>query len=305
MRFDLTDLRLFLAVVDAGSITHGAADVGLSLPAASERLRDMEAAGKVKLFERGRRGVTPTEAGEALAHHARVIQRQMALMRGELGEHASGLRATVRLAANTAALTEFLPQRLGIWMAAHPRIDVELKERQSIEIAGAVAAGLVEIGILSDAVETGDLHLRPFAIDRLVVVVPRDHALAAKKRVAFEDILQQHFVGLAGGALQDHIDAQAARMGVRLKMRLRIRTFEGICQIAAAGVGLGIVPETAARRCGRSAKIAAVRLAEDWATRRLSVCVRAQEELTPPALDLFEHLASSGPHDSHGPRELT
>lgn len=294
MRFDLTDLRLFLAVVDARSITHGAADVGLSLPAASERLRDMEAAGEVKLLERGRRGVRPTAAGEALAHHARLVQRQMAQMRGELGEHASGLRATIRLAANTATLTEFLPERLGPWMAAHPRIDVELKERQSIEIARAVAAGLVEIGILSDAIDTTSLRLRPFAIDRLVVVVPRDHALAAHKRVAFADILDQHFVGLAGGALQTHIDIQAARLGVRLKMRVRIRTFEGICHMAAGGVGLGIVPETAARRCGRSAKIASVRLMDDWATRRLSVCIRSEEELTPPARDLVAHLAARG-----------
>ncbi len=73
MRFDLTDLRLFLAVVEAGSITHGAADVGLSLPAASERLRDMEATGDVSLLKRGRRGIAPTEAGEMLAHHARTI----------------------------------------------------------------------------------------------------------------------------------------------------------------------------------------------------------------------------------------
>ncbi|MCJ9724900.1 LysR substrate-binding domain-containing protein, partial [Agrobacterium sp. BETTINA12B] len=235
-----------------------------------------------------------TPAGEALAHHARLIQRQMAQMHGELGEHASGLRATLRLAANTATITEFLPERLAPWMAAHPRIDIELKERQSIEIAKAIAAGLAEIGILSDAVDTSGLELRPFAIDRLVVVMPRDHALAEKKRIAFADILHHHFVGLSGGALQDHIDAQAARIGVKLKIRVRLRTFEAICQMAADGVGLGIVPETAARRCGRSTKITAIRLADDWATRRLSVCIRAREELTAPARDLFEHLASHG-----------
>lgn len=304
MRFDLTDLRLFLAVVDAGNITHGAADVGLSLPAASERLRDMEAAGEVKLLKRGRRGVWPTPAGEALAHHARLILRQVAQMRGELGEHASGLRATVRLAANTAALTEFLPERLGAWMAAHPRIDVELKERQSFEIARAVSAGLVEIGILSGAVDTTNLQLSPFAIDRLVVVTSRDHPFADKKRVAFADIVHQHFVGLAGGALQDHIDVQAARIGVKLKMRVRIRTFEGICHMAAGGVGFGIVPETAARRCGRTAKVASIRLADEWATRRLAVCIRSKEELTPPARDLFEHLAAGSPRQAPSPRDL-
>ncbi len=292
MRFDLTDLRLFLAVIDAGSITHGAADVGLSLPAASERLRDMEANGGVQLLERGRRGVTPTPAGEALAHHARLIQRQLAQMRGELGEHASGLRATIRLVANTASIAEFLPQRLGNWMAAHPRVDIELRERQSIEIARAVSSGLAEIGILSDAVNTSGLVLRPFAIDRLVVVMPRDHALAAEKKIAFAEILHEHFVGLASGALQDHIDAQAARLGTRLKMRVRMRTFESICQMAAQGIGLGIAPETAARRCGRSAGIVALRLTDGWATRQLSVCTRSLQELPPPALDLFEHLAA-------------
>lgn len=206
--------------------------------------------------------------------------------------HASGLRATIRLTVNTATLTEFLPQPLGTWMAAHPQIDVELKERQSIEIARAVSAGLAEIGILSDAVDTTNLNLRPFAIDRLVVVVPRDHELTAKKRVAFADILHEQFVGLTG-ALQDHIDVQAARMGVRLRIRARMATFDGICHMAAHGVGLGIMPETAARRCGRSAKIASVRLADDWATRRLSVCVRSEVELTSPARSLFSHLALS------------
>lgn len=292
MRFDLTDLRLFLAVVDAGSITHGAADVGLSLPAASERLRDMEANGGVQLLERGRRGVRPTPAGEALAHHARLIQRQLAQMRGELSEHASGLRATIRLAANTAAITEFLPQRLGDWMVGHPQIDIELKERQSAEIARAVSGGLAEIGILSDAVNTSGLVLRPFAIDRLVVVLPRDHALAAEKHVAFADVLHEHFIGLASGALQDHIDAQAARLGTRLKMRVRMRTFESICGMAAHGIGLGIVPETAARRFGRSLGIAALRLTDGWATRRLSVCTRSIDELPAPARELFEHLAT-------------
>ncbi len=292
MRFDLTDLRLFLAVVDAGSITHGAADVGLSLPAASERLRDMEANGGVRLLERGRRGVSPTPAGEALAHHARLIQRQLTQMRGELGEHASGLRATVRLLANTAAIVEYLPPRLAEWMARNPRTDIDLKERQSIEIARAVSAGLAEIGILSDAADTSGLTLRPFAIDRLVVVTSSDHALAAAKQIAFTEILHEHFIGLAGGALQDHIDAQAARLGSRLKMRVRMRTFEAICDMAGQGIGLGIVPETAARRCSRSAKIAALRLTDPWATRRLSLCARSLEELPSPARDLFEHLAT-------------
>jgi len=291
MRFDLTDLRLFLAVVDAGSITHGAAEAGLSLAAASERLRDMEAAGQVLLLERGRRGVAPTAAGEALAHHARAILQQMTRMRGELGEYAKGVRATVRVLANTAAMTEFLPGRLSAWMAANSQIDLELKERQSGEIARSIARGLADIGILSDAADAEGLTLRPFAVDRLVVVAARGHALAAMARVRFADLLDRHFVGLAASALQDHIDARAAIAGGRLKFRMKLRTFDGICRAAGNGAGIGIVPETAARRCRRSARIAVIRLADAWATRRLSVCVRSEKDLTPPAQSLFRHLA--------------
>lgn len=295
MRFDLTDLRLFLAVVDAGSITHGAADAGLSLPAASERLRDMETAGEVLLLERGRRGIRPTEAGDALAHHARLILGQITRMRSELGEYAKGLRASIRLLTNTAAMTELLPERLAAWMASHPQIDVALRERQSFEIARTVAAGLADIGILSDAAGTAALHLQPFAVDRLVVVTARDFPLAAMTPVRFAELAEQHFVGLAAGALQDHIDAHAATIGVRLKFRVKLRAFDGICQMVGKGVGIAIVPETVARRHKSQARLAIVPLADAWATRRLSVCVRKDDELAPPARSLFEHLTSTPP----------
>ncbi|MEH3121640.1 MAG: LysR family transcriptional regulator [Sphingomonas phyllosphaerae] len=293
MRFDLTDLRLFLAVVDAGSITHGAADVGLSLPAASERLRDMEATGEVTLLNRGRRGIAPTEAGEMLAHHARTILHHMAQMRGDIGQYAKGLRASVRIFANTAAITEFLPGRLGLWMAAHPQIDVDLKERESGEVARNVSAGFAEIGVLSSAVAMDNLTTRPFAIDRLVVVATRKHPLAGNGQVRFADLLGDPFIGMAGGALQDHIEGHASRVGTKMKMRVRLRSFQGICRMAGAGAGVGIIPESAAKRCQRSTQIAIIRLRDEWATRRLSLCVRDESDLTPPAKALFDHLSEA------------
>jgi len=293
MRFDLTDLRLFLAVADAGSITHGAADAGLSLPAASERLRDMELSGGIRLLERGRRGVSLTEAGEALAHHARLITRQMAMMRGELGEYATGLRSTLRLLANTAAMTELLPPRLADWMAANPRIDVDLKERQSVEIARSVAAGFAEIGILSDSATRDGLVLYPFAEDRLVLVTAPQSDLARMRQVRLADLAGRYFIGLSDSALQDHIAAQAAATGMQLRYRVRLRTFEAICLLAGADVGIGIVPQTVARRMKRSSRIAIIRLADDWALRRLSVCVRTGTELSGPARSLLQHLIRS------------
>lgn len=293
MRFDLTDLRLFLAVTEAGSITHGAAEAGLSLPAASERLRDMEATGGVQLLDRGRRGVTPTEAGEALLHHARLILGQMARMRGEIDQFARGLRGTVRVLANTAAMTEVLPGQLAPWMAAHPQADIALKERQSADIARSVSLGFAEIGVLSDLVDTAGLTLYPFAMDRLVVVSATGQDLAGRRHVRFADLAGKPFLALSDGALQDHLDAQAARVGIRIRPRIRLRGFDDICRMAGAGVGIGIVPETAARRCRRSMGIAITRLADDWATRRLSLCVREHAMLTPLAESLLHHLQAT------------
>jgi DNA-binding transcriptional LysR family regulator len=297
MRFDLTDLRLFLAVVDAGSITHGAGAVGLSLAAASGRLREMEAMGNVKLLDRGQRGVTPTAAGEALVHHARLIEQQVARMRGELSEHAKGLRTTVRVQANTAAIAEFLPARLAPWMAANPQADVELKERQSVEIARSVRAGHAEIGILSSAADTTNLELKPFAIDRLVVVATSDAGLAVPVRLA--DLLDRPFVGLLDSALQDHIESHAEKAGGQLKLRAKLRSFDGICQMVSNGVGIGIVPEAAATRCRTFMRFSVAPLADPWATRELSVCTRTGGELTAPARSLVACLTSP---DSSAPQ---
>ncbi|MCO7726373.1 LysR family transcriptional regulator [Brucella intermedia] len=302
MRFDLTDLRLFLAVADTGSITHGAADVGLSLPAASERLRDMEAAGQVMLLERGRRGVSLTEAGEALVHHARTVMRQMADMHSELGLHAKAMRTAIRVAANTAAITEYLPAKLATWMTENPRIDVELKERQSADIARAVVRGFVEIGILSDAAGTTELERIPFAQDQLVVIVAKHHRLAGSKRVSFPDILQEQFIGLSAGALQEHIESQASRLGGRLKIRTRLRTFEGIGNMVAAGAGIAIIPHTAAQRLRKTLPIATVAISDAWAKRNLVIAVRSREELTAAAKSLVDHLASVDQSTERKPR---
>ncbi len=297
MRFDLIDLRLFLAVIEAGSITHGAQAANLSLAAASERLRGMEENGGVALLSRGRRGVTATAAGDALAHHARLVLRQMEHLRGELGEYARGLRASIRLLANTAAISEFLPDRLGRWLADHPQTDIALKERQSADIVKAIAGGLADIGIVSDAVDKAGLQLIPFAIDRLVGVVARDHPLARASKVGFADLLDHPFIGLAeGSALQDHIDGQAARIGRRASYRLRVRGFENVCRLAAQAIGVGIVPQTAARRCRRTMALATLTLTERWATRRLSICLRPDADLSPTARDLVEQLGSFRPN---------
>jgi molybdenum-dependent DNA-binding transcriptional regulator ModE len=134
MGFDLADLRLFLCVVDAGSITAGARQANLALASASERIRNIESDSRVVLLERSRRGVVTTEAGEALANHARLILRQHSLLQGELRDVSAGTRGTLLLYANTAAFIGLLPRRLAPWLAQLPRLNIDLRECRSAEM---------------------------------------------------------------------------------------------------------------------------------------------------------------------------
>jgi DNA-binding transcriptional LysR family regulator len=291
MRMDIADLRLFLAVADAGSITAGAAQANLALGSASERLRAIEDDAGTALLVRHPRGVSLTEAGAALAHHARQILHQQAQLRGELQAFAKGARGTLHLYANTAALTSYLPSRLAPWLAERPRLHVELHERTSPEVVRALTAGQAEAGIISDAVEATGLQRHVVAEDPLVMLLPAGHRFAARRTLAFAEVASETFVALAdGNALQTYIEAQARDIGHRLDVRIRMKTFEGVCIMVGHGIGVGIVPRTIARRHRRATQALAVPLADAWAQRRLCACFADWARLSTAMRSLLLHL---------------
>ena len=296
MRLDLHDLSLFRHVAEAGSITAGAARANLALAAASTRIRAMEAAVGARLFDRGRGGVMPTPAGHALLAHARALLARAEQMREELDAYAGGGAAGhVRVLSNTNALTEFLPEALGRFLAAHPQVTVDLQERLSDEIVGLVAAQVAELGIVAATADLGGLETFPFRSDRFVLVVPSGHALAGCGRIAFAEVLDFDLVGLdSASAQQRFLAGRAARIGKRPRLRVRLRSFDGVCRMVEAGVGVGIVPETTARGAAKTLAIRAIPLADEWAVRELRLCVRALAALTPHARRLVDHLRAAG-----------
>lgn len=299
MRLDLSDLRLFLCVVEAGSITQGAANANLALASASERLRSIEVDAGVALLERRPRGVVTTEAGEALAHHARLILQQQSLLRSELNDYASGSRGTLAFYASTVALTEYLPRMMAPWLASRPRLRVEPKERTSAEIASGIASGLIEAGIVSDVIKGDELGLQiePMVKDHLVLIVPPTHRLVRKPAtasLAFSAVLNEQFVGLASGnALQDHIASHARAAGRDLSLRIRMKTFEGLCEMVSHGIGVGILPIGVARRYRRRHAYQIIALTDDWAQRHLCICYRDWSGLSAPMQSLLKHLRAA------------
>jgi DNA-binding transcriptional LysR family regulator len=291
MRFDLADLNLFRHVADAGSITHGAERAHLALAAASTRIRRMEEALGAALLVRTRQGVTPTQAGRTLLQHARTILRQADRLREDLGAYAGGLAGQIRVLSNTNALTEFLPEALSSFLSAHPHVGVDLEERLSDEIVGLIAEGVADLGIIAGTVDPGSLETFPFRRDRFVLVVARSHPLAKRSKIAFAQVLDHDFVGLdRASALQRFLADKAARAGQPLRLRVQLRSFDAVCRLVECDVGIGIVPETTARWATRAMAIVAVPLADAWAVRDLTICIRSFRELPTHARQLVEHL---------------
>src|SRR5882672_2752397 len=253
MRFDLVDLQLFIAVADARSITGGAERAHLALASASERIKGLEDALGVALFKRVRRGVELTAAGESLLDHARIVMHQVEAMRGDLASFASGIRASVHMLANTSGLSEHLPKALAVFLREHPDIDVDVEERESTDIASAIASGSADLGFAAEHALPDNVERFAFGEDRLMLVTARRGDFAGRRQIDFQEVRDRDFVGLTNStALQIHIARHAARLGVRLKFRARLRDFDAICQMVAADVGIAVVPETAAKRCARS-----------------------------------------------------
>jgi DNA-binding transcriptional LysR family regulator len=294
MRFDLVDLKLFCDVVEAGTITRGAERSALALAAASTRLKAMEDVVGAPLLLRSRAGVSLTAAGATLLKHARLILGQSARLREDLGVYAGGAAGHVRLLANTNASTEFLPEALSDFLASHPQVTVDLEERLSDEIIALIAEGVGDIGIVAGTVDMGRLQTFPFRSDRFVVAASAGHALAGRGKVAFADVLGFDLVGLdRTSALQRFLAAKAAPLGQPLRLRVQMRSFDAVCRLAAAGVGIGVVPLTTARRAALTLPLAIIDLEDDWAIRELTICVRDLDEAAPNARELVHALRAA------------
>lgn len=294
MHFDLVDLKLFVAATEARSITAGAARTALALASASARIKRMEESLGAPLLVRQRRGVEPTAAGESLLAHARIVLASVEALEGDLAVHVRGQRATVRMLANTAGLSEHLPKALAGFLVRHPEISITVDERDSIQIGQAIASGAADLGLAVAQSVAAPLARFRFCDDELVLVVPLGDALARRRQVAFAEVIDRDFAGLPeGSVLQDHVAGHAARLGRKLRLRARLKTFDAVCQMVEAGVGIAVVPEIAARRAARSMKLARVKLRDPWARRELVVCARDFAALPRPAQMLVQHLRAS------------
>jgi DNA-binding transcriptional LysR family regulator len=293
-RLDLVSLSLFMHVVRSGSISKGALLANLAVGAASKRISDLEDAVGAALLERHSRGITPTAAGEALLHHAQRILGDVNLLAAELRDHARGIVGVARLWANTSAITQFLPADIAAFARANPAIRIELAELNSGEIVLGVLEGRADVGIFADRTPALGLQLMPYREDRLVLVVPAGHVLARRRALRFEEALEFDFVSLSHGtSLAQRLQLETEAMGQRLKLRIQVRSFDAMCQMVAAGLGVAVLPADAVRALVRSLNLRQIPLQDAWARRQLLIGVRDMETLPRHSRLLVEHLSAS------------
>lgn len=296
MHFDLTDLRLFAIVADTGNLTRAAKRHHLSLAAVSARVKALEAQAGLPLLHREARGVRLTAAGETFLEHALAILRQADRMERDLQGHDDGLEGQlVRVFAITTGVTDFLPQVLPGFLARHPGVGVDVQERPNADIARGVFDNRADIGIAAGQVTRLGLEAIHFSSDRLVLVAPPGHPLAAQGAIRFEDIRGEPLVSLHhGSTLQLLLAQEAEKLNMPLRHRLQVASFDVLCRMVAAGVGVGLVPDSTVLRLAGGLELAQVALAEPWAIRERYILTRGLATLPSAARELVDDLCSLG-----------
>ncbi len=290
-RIDLVSLSLFNLVARTGSISQGAELSMLAVGAASKRVSDLEAAFGVSLLERHSRGVKLTPAGEALYQHVQRILGDVEHMEADLSDHAKGLIGVVRLWANTSAITQFLPGDLAGFSSLQPGIRIELNEADSHEVVMAVLDGRADLGIFADRTPTLGLQTRPYRQDRLVLVVPPAHPLARRRRLTFAEAVDYDFVSLTQStSLAQRLELESRLISKPLRIRIHVRSFDAMCQMVAAGLGIAVLPIAAAEPLVQALGLRQIPLSDPWVNRELLLGARDMGALARPARSLLDHL---------------
>lgn len=295
MHFELTDLKIFVQVAENKSITKGAEKLHLSLPAVSNRIKELENQTGIRLLYRAPRGVALTPAGQVFFQHALGLLSQVEYLKDDMQRFCEGVKGHIRVFANTTAVTEFMPEVLANYLSTHPNIDVDLQERLTPEIIRGVLDGTTDLGIMSGPVDVDGLEKHHFSTDRLVLAVTKDHPLAALPKVTFAEAMGYDFIGLhESSTLQTFVNKLLRDANRRLRQRIQVSNFEALCRMVEAGVGIGVVPESAAVRHSKTMSIALKEIDEPWALRERYALTRQGAAITNYTQELIDALKRHG-----------
>ena len=216
---DIDSLALFVRAAELRSITKAADASHIGLAAASRRIMLLEHHFKAALFDRSPKGVELTLAGQALLSHAKSLLMQVNHMQADMVDHSIGRQGSLRIFANTSAMSAYLPSDLATFSANYPGIRLTIREMWSDTIVRAVLSGDADIGIVLEGVASEGLIFYPYRTDKLAIVVLPNHPLAALETIRFADVMDYEVTALEGdSSMMKLLAAQAVFDGKNPKI---------------------------------------------------------------------------------------
>jgi len=291
MKYNLITLKMFLSVARMGSISQASEVENVAASAISKRISDLEDQIGTPLFYRQARGVELTPAGNELARHSSKLLQLVERMETQMSDFATGAKGSVRIAANTSAITQFLPEDLASFVENYPDVRIDLSERTSDEILTAVRDGLADLGIFSGLVDEPEMEVITYRRDTLVIVMGKDHAYRPDHPVKLAELAELDMVGLqSGSSLQAFLEKRAAEQGLTLKTRVETLSFDGVRRMVEAGLGVAVLPFGAVEPYLESTQLRMQEIDEDWAVRTLKLAVKDLSAVSRSVRALVEHL---------------
>jgi DNA-binding transcriptional LysR family regulator len=293
VRFDLTTLKLFISVIDHGSITRAAEREHIVPSAASKRIGDLEAHLGVALLVRQHTGVVPTAAGEALVRHAREVIKTLDRIPDALSTLAADDPPDIRILANQTAVVVLVAD-LASYIAQRPPVKIRLDEGQSLPIIESVAQGSADIGVIGHFQPADRLHVVPYRSIPLMLVVPASHPLASRGAISFAEALEFDLITLVQGtAIRGWALAAAARMARKPKFTMQVQSYEAMRAMVHAGLGIAVIPAPNILPYKDLFQVRALPLTDDWAYMQLYMVCARHTAGTPAIDDLLAHLAAA------------
>jgi len=284
-KFDFASLELFVAVCECRSITQAAELQNISASAVSKRITRLEEFAGTPLLMRTNSGVAPTNEGVALLEHARNLLYNLEILERDVGSRAAKLRGSLLMLANRSANAALVPGSVASFLA-NPKnrdIDVQIGEMTSHEVVSRVKGGLAILGVCWSETDMTGVEWRPSKRDHLSAVVPVNHPLASRDRIAFADTLQYEQVGIhSGGPVTHLLRRESVRAGKLLRYRIVAPTFDAMIRVVESGLVVAIMPAMVALRYARGSRVAVISLTDAWKERQFAVCCRSRRALPRP-----------------------
>jgi DNA-binding transcriptional LysR family regulator len=292
-KLDLTSLRLFVAVCQEQNIARAAEREFIASSAVSRRIAEIEAVIGLPVIQRQSRGIAVTPVGETVLRYALAIIGHIEQMSAELSRFSSGAKGRVRVVANLSSIVQFLPEDVAAFGRAFPEVSIELEEENSADVLRIVDEHGADFGICNPVAGSEAFEQVPYRQDRLAVLVPAGHRLAAAQRVAFDDLLDDSFVGLRSeSALTRLLTQQAAAAGRQLDVKIRVSSLDALCRMVHAGLGIAVVPEQVGLLYVNALDVRVLSLSDTWAVRRLIMIFKARDQLSASAAALVGFLGT-------------